>query len=100
MYIYIVLNCRIIWDTQFCFLSILIEVIDKMPTMYSHHKWKYYDFTFNTHFEKENDCVRNLIIEMPHHRRIDFIILFFVNFVLLTHTNLHLPFEVDSRIVH
>ena len=29
-------------------------------------------FTFNMHFDKENDCVHTLISAMPHHRRRDF----------------------------
>ena len=31
----------------------LIELIIKTSTMYYHHKWEYYKFTFNTHFDKE-----------------------------------------------
>ena len=78
-----------------------MELINKMSTMYMyyHHKLEYYKFTFNMHFDQANDCVRNLINAVPHQRRINFIIVFFVK-LLLTHKNLYLPYEVDSRNVN
>jgi len=40
-------------------------------------------FTFNKHFNKENDCVQEPLKEMPNHWRSYFITFYIVNFLLL-----------------
>jgi len=39
-------------------------------------------FTFNKHFDKENDCVHEPVITKPHHWRRLFITFYIVNFLL------------------
>jgi len=54
-------------------------------------------FTFNVHFDKENDCIQNLTNAMPYHQHRYFITFYFINFLLLTNNKLDLPYEVDSH---
>ena len=51
-------------------------------------------FTFNKHFDKENDCVHEPVITKPHHWRRLFITFYIVNFLLFK-KKLDLPYEVD-----
>jgi len=52
-----------------------------------------YIFTFNKHFDKENDCVHAPVITKPHHwRRLFITFIYIVNFLL---QKLDLPYEVD-----
>ena len=45
-------------------------------------------FTFNKHFDKENDCVFGPVITKPHHWRKLFITFYVVSFVLFKNKNL------------
>ena len=45
-------------------------------------------FTFNKHFDKENDCLYEPVITKPHHWRKLFITFYIVNFLLFKHENL------------
>jgi len=55
-------------------------------------------FTFDRHFDNENDCVQYPLKEMSHHWRREFITFYFINFLLLKNKNVDLPFAVDSHI--
>ena len=44
-------------------------------------------FTFNKHFDKENDCVHEPAITKPHHWRRLFITFYIVNFLLFKNKN-------------
>ena len=44
-------------------------------------------FTFNKHFDKENDCVHEPVITQPHHWRRLFITFYIVNFLLFKNEN-------------
>ena len=44
-------------------------------------------FTFNKHFDKENDCVYEPVITKPHHWRRLFITFYIVNFLLFKNKN-------------
>jgi len=46
-----------------------------------------YIFTFNKHFDKENDCVHEPVIAKPHHWRRLFITFYIVNFLLFKNKN-------------
>ena len=57
-------------------------------------------FTFDMHFDKENDCVQYPLKEMPPHWRRYFITFYFVNSLLLKNKNVDLPYDVDTLIFH
>jgi len=44
-------------------------------------------FTFNKHFDKENDCVHEPVITKPHHWCRLFITFYIVNFLLFKNKN-------------
>jgi len=50
-------------------------------------KVQIYIFTFNKHFDKENDCVYETVITKPHHWRRLFITFYIVNFLLFKNEN-------------
>ena len=54
-------------------------------------------FTFNKHFDKENDCVYEPVNTKPHHWRRLFITFSIVNFLVLKKRKLDLPYEVDCH---
>jgi len=55
-------------------------------------------FTFNKHFDLENDCVLEPLKAMPHYWLRYFITFYIVNFLLFKNKNFDLPNEVDSHI--
>ena len=63
------------------FMHILIMTFNKLNNVHISI------FTFNNHFDKENDCVYETVITKPHHWRRLFITFFIVNFLMFLNEN-------------
>jgi len=54
-------------------------------------------FTFNKHFDKENDCVHEPVITKPHHWRRFFHNILHCELFIIEKQKLDLPYEVDCH---
>ena len=75
---------HIVLVISLCLAQILLV---NFTVPYIHSTGYFTIFTFNKHFDKENDCVHEPVITQPHHWRRLFITFYIMNFLLFINEN-------------